>query len=698
MYRNRPPAVPLVTIDPHTNVWSQADRLTDDWPRHWTGSKMSLYGVVRVDGVAYRFMGGREWLKEAAEQIACEIGATKTSYLFRCGPVELSVEFVTPLLVDDLDLLSRPITYLTITARSLDAESHRVSAYVDMTGEWAVNLPHERVFYDIRETHGVVAATFRSELQRILPEAGDHRRIEWGTSFLAGRAGIVHAIIGDIDQCRDVFAREGRLTAEALRPAPRKVDYNSDAIAAVMFGLDVAGNGSADETVLIAYDDEWSVEYFGQWLRPWWRRAGDLDPMLMLSRALEETEPVLSRAAQFDASLENRALEVGGPGYSRLLALTWRQAVAAHKLVAGPDGRPLFFSKENFSNGCIGTVDVTYPSAPLFLIHNPELLKAMMDPIFAYCASPEWPHPFPAHDLGTYPIANGQTYRDYQKLKGPDENIIETQMPVEEAGNMLILTAAVAQAEGHARYAEPYWAQLQQWADYLVELGFNPGAQLCTDDFSGVLGQNVNLSAKAIMGIACFARLSGMRGARGEEQRYRTVAECFAHNWLDLSKEGLSTRLAFDQPGTWSLKYNLVWDRLLGLGLFPEHELRREQNFYRSQVRLYGVPLDQRGTVTKPEWMLWAASLTENRELFEDFVERILRYTDETPNRVPFSDLYFTDSGRKMGFQARSVLGGLFVGLLAQLWCKPDKASDRSDDRAAASARAIRASSAAEAT
>ena len=67
---HRPPAVPLVTIDPHTSVWSMADRLTDDWPRHWTGTKMALYAVLRVDGVAYRLMGGPEFLPQAAEQVS----------------------------------------------------------------------------------------------------------------------------------------------------------------------------------------------------------------------------------------------------------------------------------------------------------------------------------------------------------------------------------------------------------------------------------------------------------------------------------------------------------------------------------------------------------------------------------------------------------------------------------------------------
>lgn len=632
---------------------------------------MALYGVLRVDGIAYRFLGGPEWLALAAEQVACRIHATRSAYLFRCGPVELAVDFVTPLLVDDLELMSRPATYVRLQARALDAAPHRVSAYLDMTGEWAVNLPHERVNYELREAHGIVAGTFRSERQRVLVEAGDHRRIEWGTSFLAGRAGAVEVVIGDIDACRDTFARDGRLTAQGLRAAPRKVDYNSDAVAAAMLLLDVAAGGTADGTLLVAYDDEWSVIYFGERLRPWWRRAGEIDPMAMVARALDEEGTVLARAAAFDADLDERACKFAGPGYARLLALIWRQAIAAHKLVAGPDGTPLFFSKENFSNGCIATVDVTYPSSPLFLLHNPALLRAMLDPIFAYCGSPEWPHPFPAHDLGTYPIANGQTYRDYELHKGPNENIVETQMPVEEAGNMLILAAALARAEGHADYAGSHWHLLRQWADYLVDVGFDPGAQLCTDDFSGVLARNANLSAKAIMGIAAFARLADMRGDQDDARTFRAVAERFAAAWLQTAKEGAATRLAFDQPDSWSLKYNLVWDRLLGFGLFPEDELRREQAFYRTKALAYGVPLDGRGTLTKPEWMLWAASLARDDDLFGDWVERILRYADETPNRVPFSDLYFTDSGRKMGFQARSVVGGLFVGLLVEKWSEP---------------------------
>ena len=659
----RPPAVPLVTFDPHTSIWSFADHLTDDWPRHWTGSKMALYAVVRIDAVAYRLMGGGEWLARAATQLACEVHATRTATRFRCGPVEVALDFITPLLADDLELLSRPAAYLRFRARTLDGRPHAVEAYLDITGEIAVDLPHQYVTWARHEAPGLVALAFRAEEQRVLAEAGDHRRVEWGTAYLAGRTGRVSALVGDIDHCRDAFVATGQLSARGLKPPPRKVDYNSDAVLALRFALDADPGQDAEETVLLGYDDEWSIEYFHARLRPWWRRNG-MDGPAMLATAFAEQESVLARAAAFDAALAERARHVAGEPYAALLALAWRHTIAAHKLVAGPDGQPLFFSKENFSNGCIGTVDVAYPSAPLFLVFNPALLRAMLVPYLTYCAGPDWPFPFAAHDLGTYPKANGQTYRGFDK--DPHQPIIETQMPIEECGNMLILLTALAEAEGSAESMRPHWPLLTRWAEYLAANGADPGEQLCTDDFAGVLGHNVNLAAKAAAGLACYARLAAELGEAETASRYRTTAESFAADLLARAREGDATRLAFNLPGSWSLKYNMVWDRVLRLGLWPEAERRREMDFYRGKVGLYGCPLDSRASPGKPEWMLWAACLAEDRALFADFVERIVRYAEETPNRVPLSDLYFTDTGRKIGFQARSVLGGLFIGLLAE--------------------------------
>lgn len=663
----RAPATPLVAIDPYTSIWSMADRLTDDWPRHWTGTKMALYAVARVDGVAYRLMGGPEWLSRAGEQISCRITATRTAYLFRCGAMEIGLDFTTPLLVDDLDLMSRPVTYLTVSARALDGRARKVEFYVDITGEMAVNLPHERVFWGAEERGPVTAMWFRHEHQPVLGKAGDHLRIDWGTAWLAGRRGVATIAACDVDLGRDAFvAGRSILDAKPTRPQPRKADYIQETVLALTFGLTAGRDRARSETVLIGYDDEYAIEFFGRKLRAWWRRedrpGGALDGLGALELAMTERDAVLRRCVRFDEELSRRARKAGGEPYADLLGLTWRHAIAAHKLCQGPEGQPLFFSKENFSNGCIATVDVTYPSAPLFLVFNPALLRAMIDPYFAYCASPAWPFKFAAHDLGTYPKANGQTYRGFDK--NPQQDITDTQMPVEECGNMLVLMGALARADGDLDYVRKHWDMLTQWAEYLVEIGVDSGDQLCTDDFSGVLGHNVNLAGKATMGLACYAMMAEMIGRPDAAADYEKHARRFAAELMRMGEDGAGLRLAFDQPGSWSLKYNLVWDRLFGFGLFPKEVLSRETALYRRKAQPCGVPLDNRSTLTKPEWLLWAASLDGDRAFFRDCVERIVRYANTTPNRVPLADLYLTDSGRKLGFQARSVVGGLFIGLM----------------------------------
>ncbi|MGL4241899.1 MAG: glutaminase domain-containing protein, partial [Beijerinckiaceae bacterium] len=450
---------------------------------------------------------------------------------------------------------------------------------------------------------------------------------------------------------------------EPSRPPPRKVDYGQEAVLALSFRLTAGRDRARSETILVGYDDEYSIEFFGKKLRPWWRRDGKLDGPGVMALAMREKDEVLRRAARFDAELARRAAKVAGKPYADLCALAWRHTIAAHKLCAGPKGEPLFFSKENFSNGCIATVDVTYPSAPLFLVFNPELVRAMIDPYFDYCAGRAWPFPFAAHDLGTYPKANGQTYRGFDK--NPDQDITDTQMPVEECGNMLVLMGAYVRAGGELDYARRHWAMLCKWADYLIDIGVDSGDQLCTDDFSGVLGHNVNLAGKATMGLACMADLAKRLGMAAAATRYRKAAKDFASELVDKGQNEKGLRLAFDQPGTWSLKYNFVWDRLMGFNLFPREVLSREISLYRSRVQPCGIPLDNRSMLTKPEWMLWAAWLTGDRAFFRDTVERVLRYANTTPNRVPLSDLYLTDGGRKLGFQARSVLGGLLIGLVA---------------------------------
>jgi hypothetical protein len=237
-------------------------------------------------------------------------------------------------------------------------------------------------------------------------------------------------------------------------------------------------------------------------------------------------------------------------------------------------------------------------------------------------------------------------------------------MPVEESGNLLILMAAIAQLEGHADFAGRYWKQLTQWAEYLKTKGFDPENQLCTDDFAGHLAHNVNLSAKAICALGAYGKLCALRGDQAQAAAYAQLARDFAARWVKEAADGDHTRLAFDKPGTWSQKYNLVWDRILGLGLFPAEVLRREMDYYKRTQHQYGLPLDSRSLYTKLDWILWTATLTQERADFEALVAPVYRFLHDTPDRSPMTDWYFTDSARKRGFTARPVVGGVFLQLL----------------------------------
>jgi hypothetical protein len=155
-----------------------------------------------------------------------------------------------------------------------------------------------------------------------------------------------------------------------------------------------------------------------------------------------------------------------------------------------------------------------------------------------------------------------------------------------------------------------------------------------------------------------------MTGHKSEAELYRKTAKEFATKWVDMAADGDHYKLAFDKPGTWSQKYNLVWDRILGFHLFPQDVVKKEIAFYEKKENKYGLPLDNRRDYTKLDWLVWTATLADNHADFEEIVAPAYDWANETPTRVPLTDWYDTVTGKQQGFQARSVVGGLFIKML----------------------------------
>ncbi len=659
----RPPAVPLVAVDPYFSLWSSGDKLTDEKTKHWSGSNVPMCGIVRIDGKPFRFIGADPGHFPALEQTSLNVLPTRTIYTFAGAGINLTLTFTTPALPHDLDILSWPLTYVNFEAQATDGKAHSVSIYFDILTEIATLHTAQKVLWSRVNIGDFTALRVGSADQPVL-EKTHTERIDWGFFYLVSPSGQKSVCMAaNCGEMRENFATAGTMPVYDDLLTPRSVAAGWPALASAI-ELGSVSKTPASAFLVLAYDDVFSVELFRRRLPGYWRKK-HADIGSLLRTAVADYSKVLERCKAFDEEIVADMRAAGGEQYARLGALVHRQVCAAHKLAVDFDGSAKHFPKENYSGGFIATVDVHYPTSPFFLLFNPELLKAQLTPVLDYSESPHWPYPFAPHDLGDYPLANGQTY-------GGTDLPMKYQMPVEECGNMLLMLAALAKIEGNAQYVQKYWPLMQKWSGYLKEKGLDPDNQLCTDDFMGHLAHNANLSIKAILGIAAYGYLCKLSGKEDEAAQNHALAKELAGKWTKMADDGDHFRLAFDKEGSWSQKYNLVWDKLLGFNLFPAEVAKKEVAFYLKNQQPYGLPLDSRAALCKNDWAVWSATMAESQADFEALIAPLYKFADETKSRVALTDCYWCDRGEIRAFIARSVVGGFMIKMLSdeKLWKK----------------------------
>jgi len=640
--RLRAPSYPLITVDPYFSVWSPADKLTDSDTQHWTASPIVISGVATVDGKDYRIIGNHSAAPAAVQQ-SVDVDCFTTTYKTLAGGVLLTLKFTTPVIPDDLYYLTRPVSYLEIIRENADKHMHTVSVKLSVSEEICTNVAGDaEIETELTEIAGMSTVRMSRKDQAILNRNGDNLRIEWGRFYLTGN-GVASA-----------YTEENGMTFASI-----DVDVKNSTL------------------ITFAYDDIKSFEYFGDALTSYWNKDG-AKITDEIAAAHTDYKQVMKRCAAISDKLFIDAVRAGGEKYAEMLELAFRQAIGAHKVAVDKNGEILFISKECFSNGCAATVDVSYPSIPIFLLYNTELVKGMMRPIYKFADSADWPYDFAPHDAGRYPIVNGQEYGNI-KAGGKTREFeykYDKQMPVEECGNMLMMETAVAVIDKSPAFANQHMEVLDKWVEYLLQNGTDPENQLCTDDFAGHLAHNCNLTLKAIMGIAGYAILKGMNGDNRSRNHYMSIARNMAKDWVKRAANGDgSYRLAFDQPGTFSMKYNIVWDKLMGTGIFPVDFIESEIASYMKKQLPFGLPLDNRKPYTKSDWLVWVATLAKDREDFEALVEPLWKFYNYSPSRVPMTDWYWCHTGlhksyfsktsqMDISFRNRTVIGGLFIKLL----------------------------------
>ena len=604
-----------------------------------------------------------------ATQKSVDVLATSTYYTFTCGPVELDLVFTAPMLINDLEQLSTPVNYLSYQVRSTDGKTHDVQFYFATSPQLVVNEMDQPTRSEIITVDGVRYLKSGSIDQPILGRSGDLITIDWGYLYIPEINGTVS--MADANDMEKTFAGSGKLSPWRGKPI---VSSDRGSMPVLAFLCDMKRVDVASNFMLIGYDEVKSIRYMDNDYKGYWARNGKTI-FQAFTEMRDRYRQVMYQSRLQDKVIFDDAHKAGGRNYAELLSGCYRHVMAAHQLFEDNEGNLLYFSKENNSNGCVNTVDLTYPESPLYLCYNPDLQKAMIRSVLNYCKDTRrWGFAdFAAHDLGTYPHANGQVYA----ITKPDSNGgFGGNMPIEESGNLLILIAEIAKIEGNTRWIDDTdISLLHKWADYLVANGQDPQTQLCTDDFAGHWGHNANLAAKAIMGVAAFAEILRISGAIEQSWKpYAEKAKQMAMQWEIDAEDGDHYKLAFDRPGTWSIKYNLVWDKLWGSHLFSDRVIDREISYYLKQQNEFGLPLDCRKSYSKTDWIMWAAAMAPDNRTFQEFADRVYHYVDKTPTRWPISDWYWTDGeGAAVAFRARSVAGGHWMKVLmdkkaAQAW------------------------------
>ena len=659
----RPPAVPLIVRSPYVSTWQTSDTLPGTWSTFWQGGVKAITGMARIDGTSYVFLGSPQNIgaTKPMTQTNLEVTSTQSRYTFQSAGVTLTLNFLSPIEANDLKKQSVPFGYIFAQVQSNDGKNHAVSLYFDISAEWAHGTNTALVKWNSEQVAhsggNLTAFSVTPSAPTVLAETNDYP--SWGTAIWATSSqNNLTTQSGPDVTVRALAVTQGKLNNTMDTNMPRAIN-NQWPVFAFNIDLGTVNNQlSATQTFAIGHVREPAVSYLGTNVSSLWTSYWP-SWQAMLGAFYDDASAALQRATTLDGSISADATKAGGAHYAALCALALRQAFGGVELV-GTSSKPWLFLKEISSDGNVSTVDVVYPSIPVFLYTNPTLVRLLLDPIFAYCETGGWPKPFAVHDLGShYPNATGHN----------DGN--EEDMPIEESANMLLMTSAylhTASASDASVYANAHYTILKKWGDYLVANTLDPANQNQTDDFTGFIAHSSNLALKGILAVGAMGQIAGFAGKSADVSYYQGKASDYSGQWVtksqDSSKQHL--KLAYDQDGTWSLKYNAFPDQLLGLQLIPTAVLQEEAAWYKGKENTYGIPLDNRHAYTKADWEMWTAASTDDTALRQYIVDALYQFANTTPQRVPFTDWYDTTNATQSGFQARPVIGGIFA-ILARI-------------------------------
>ncbi|KAJ7129539.1 DUF1793-domain-containing protein [Mycena epipterygia] len=657
-----PASIPLAVRTPYLNAWlpqGAGAALNDVWPTFWTGSILGWAGFVKVDGTTYTFLGvpavaGTTFSK--AVQKSSKFTATQSIFVLSAGPVDITVTFLSPVEPNDLVKQSQPFSYMAVSAAATDGGSHSVQVYTDISAEWVSGDTSLTVNWNSTTSGTVLTHQVQLSSPTVFAEVNDHT--QYGSAFYstANTVSSTYQTGADVT-VRAQFINNGKL-ANTLDTGFRAISNNWP-VFGLSHDLGTVTAATAPVVFSVGHIRDPALEYIiaggGTQSRSLYFLSECPSATNLIQEFLGDFSCALTRAQAFDAQVQADATKISAD-YAAIVALSIRQAFAATELTLSKTSTGawnmtdiILFMKEISSDGNVNTVDVIFPAWPIFLYTNPALGKYLLEGLFRYQASGQYPNKWSVHDLGSnYPKALGHN-------DGSDEA-----MPVEESGNMIIMALSYAQKSGDLSHLQRYTALLDQWTQFLITDSLIPANQISTDDFAGPLANQTNLAIKGIVGIGAMAQIETLLGNTAKAANYSSIATSYVTQWqkLSASTTGAHLTLSYGDSNSWGLSYNLYSDKLLKLNLFPASVYAEQTAWYQTHANAFGVPLDTRHTYTKTDWEIYTAGIATTTAVRDIFIGAVKSWVSDGQFNGPFGDLYDTVSGAWVGFSARPVVGG----------------------------------------
>ncbi|KAF5390581.1 hypothetical protein D9757_002679 [Collybiopsis confluens] len=662
-----PPSIPLAVRTPYLSAWlgqGTGAALAGNWPTFWTGSILGWAGFAKVDGVAYNFLGASSVpgaTFSTATQKSFSFTSTQSTFVLSAGPVDLTVNFLSPVEPTDLVKQSIPFSYMTVSAVSTNGASHSVQIYSDISAEWASGDDSLTVNWTTT-TGDILTHQVQLVNPTIFGEASDHT--QYGSAFYS----TPNTVSATYQTGQDIVVR-AQFINNGVLPNTRDTNFravsNNWPVFALSHNIGTVGTtASAPVIFSVGNIRDPALEYVvpgGTQARSLYFWSQFSTPAAVISSFLGDYSAALTRAKAFDAKVQSDASAISTE-YVGIVELSIRQSLGANEITISKESNGswntsdvIVFLKEISSDGNVNTVDVINPAWPIYLYANPQLGKFLLEGLFRYQATGLYPNKWSVHDLGgSYPKALGHN-------DGADEA-----MPVEECGNMLIMALSYAQKSGDNSQLQRYTSLLAQWTDFLVTDSLIPANQISTDDFAGSLANQTNLAIKGIIGIKAMSQIWGILGNTAQQTNLSSIASSYVTQWQKLaaSTTGPHLTLDYNDANSWGLSYNLFGDKLLGLNLFPQSVYNEQTAWYPTVSRAFGVPLDTRHTYTKSDWEIWTSTLMTNTEARDLLIHSVYLWASSGTSSQPFGDWYDTVAGAPEGFRARPVVGGHLAHLV----------------------------------